>query len=123
MIKDKSQKKLATKLCAAQGIIPFVEVLVRSPTGLEDTPTDITDIDVLGIDLGKSGSVLRTIFDCKTASKMSAINRALWASGLKSFISADRAVIIQRKEAPYSHMLAANDLHVVIHSEDTFVQY
>lgn len=123
MIKDKAQKKLAAKLCAAQGIVPFVEVLVRSPTGLEETPTDITDVDVLGLDLGKSGTMIRTIYDCKTASKLSAINRALWAGGLKSFIGADRAIIIQRRDAPYSHKLAANDLHVTIHSEQTFVQY
>ncbi len=54
---------------------------------------------------------------------MSAINRALWAGGLKSFMGADRAVIIQKKEVPYSHKLAASDLGVTIHSESTFVEY
>lgn len=123
MIKDRPLKKMATKLCASQGIIPFVEVLVRSPTGLEDAASDITDIDVLGYDIGKAGSTIRTIFDCKTASKMSAINRALWAAGLTQFVGADRAFVIQKKETPYSHKLAAHSLHVSIHSEAAFERY
>ncbi len=46
MIKDKGQKQLAAKLCAVQGIVPFVEVLVRSHTGLEETPTDLSLIHI-----------------------------------------------------------------------------
>lgn len=123
MIKDKAQKKLAAKLCAAQGIVPFLEVVIRSQTGLEDSPTDITDVDVLGIDLGRAGTVQRVLFDCKTASKLSAINRALWAGGLKGLVAADRAYIIQKREAPYSHKLAAHTLAVSIYSEESFVRY
>jgi hypothetical protein len=54
---------------------------------------------------------------------MSAINRALWAAGLKALVSADRAAIILKKDAPYSHKLAASDLKVSVHSEDAFVRY
>lgn len=123
MIKDRSQKQLALKLCVAQGIVPFVEVLVRSHTDLEDAPTDITDIDVLGLDLGKAGALTRTIFDCKSGSKMSPVNRAIWAAGLRIFVGADRAVVILKKDAPYSHRLAANDLKVTIQSEVAFAKY
>jgi hypothetical protein len=123
MIKDRAQKKLAVKFCAAQGILPFMEVVVRSHSGLEEAPVNITDIDVLGLDLGRSGAVQRVLFDCKTGSKLSAINRALWAGGLMTFVRADRAYVIQKKEAPYSHKLAANVLDVHIHSEETFVRY
>ena len=41
MIKDKAQKRLAAKFCAAQGIVPFLEVVVRSQAGLENWPVDI----------------------------------------------------------------------------------
>jgi hypothetical protein len=123
MIKDRAQKKLAAKFCAAQGIVPFLEVVVRSQTGLEESPVDITDIDALGLALGRAGAVQRLLFDCKTGSKISAINRALWAGGLKTLIAADRAYVIQKKEAPYSHKLVANGFNVSIHSEDTFVRY
>jgi hypothetical protein len=109
MIRDRPQKKLAAKFCAALGITPFLEVVVRSQAGLEDSPVDITDIDVLGVDLGRLGTVQRLIFDCKSGySKMSPINRSLWAGGLKSFVKADRAYLLQTKLPPYSHRLAAN---------------
>ena len=36
MIKDKAQKRLAAKFCGAQGVVPFLEVAVRSLAGLED---------------------------------------------------------------------------------------
>src|SRR5260370_10631077 len=119
MIKDKAQKKLAAKFCAAQGIVPFVEVLVRSPTDLEDTPANITDIDVLGLDLGRAGMSRRLIFDCKTLAKISPINRALWANGLKALVGDDRAYMIQKREALYSHKLAADEINVSIHSEES----
>lgn len=124
MIKDKAQKRLAAKFCAAQGVVPFLEVTVRSPTGLEDSSVDITDIDVIGLDLGRSGIVQRLIFDCKAGwSKLSPINRSLWAAGLTKLVNANRAYLIQTREAPYSHKLAANTLDVHIHSEQTFLKY
>ena len=123
MIKDKAQKRLAAKVCGAQGVVPFLEVAVRSLAGLEDRPVDITDIDVLGLGMGRAGAVQRLLFDCKTTLKLSAINRALWVAGLKQLVAADRAYIIQTKEAPYSHKLVANGLNVSIHSEETFVRY
>ena len=41
MIKDKALKRLAAKFCEAQGIVPFLEVVVRSQAGLENWPVDI----------------------------------------------------------------------------------
>lgn len=123
MIKDRAQKKLAAKFCAAQGIVPFAEVVVSAPTGLEESTVAITDIDVLGVDLGRAGAVQRLLFDCKTAARQSGINRALWAGGLKSLVHADRVFVIQKKESPYTHKLAANTFNVHIHSEDSFARY
>src|SRR5436309_535543 len=123
MIKDRPEKKLALKFLAAQRITPFVEVAVRSQTGLEESATDITDIDVLGLDFGRHGAVQRTLFDCKSGSKLSAINRSIWVAGLKAFVKADKGYVIQGREVPYSHKLAANSLDVSVHSKETFAKY
>lgn len=123
MIKDRGQKKLAARFCAVQGMVPFAEVLVRSPSSLEDAPADITDLDVLGVDMGRSGSRHKTIFDCKTANRQSAINRALWASGLKEYVNAQSAFVIQMKVVPKSHRIAAASFGVNIHSEDSFKRF
>ncbi len=122
MIKDRDQKEMAAKFCAAQGIVPFLEVVVRSSAALEDSPIDVTDVDVLGIQFGRQGVERRIIFDCKTG-KMSAVNRALWASGLKTYIKASEAFLILKKDAPYSHRLVANELGVHIHSEANFRKF
>jgi hypothetical protein len=123
VIKDRAQKKLAVRFCATQGIVPFTEVVVRSPTGLDDNVVNITDVDVLGADIGRSGAVRRFLFDCKTAMKQSGINRALWAGGLKSFVRADLAFVIQMKDVPDSHKLAAASFNVHIHTEASFRRY
>ena len=122
-MKDRPQKKLALKYCAAQRIIPFLEVLVRSQTGLEDVPFNITDIDVMAVDIERSGAVRRLLFDCKSASRLSPINRSIWAAGLKAFVQADSAYVIQLRDVPYSHQLAANTLDVHVHTEDSFRRY
>lgn len=123
MCADRLQKRLALKFCAAQGIVPFAEVIISAGTGLDEGIIAVTDVDVLGLDLGRYGSVQRLLFDCKTGAKQSAINRALWAGGLKSLVRADRAFVIQRKGAPDTHRLVANSFDVHIYSEDSFRRY
>lgn len=122
MIKDRAQKGMAARFCAAQGVVPYLEVVVRSSAALEDMPVDVTDVDVLGIEFGRRGLERRILFDCKTG-KMSAINRALWAAGLKSYVKASEAFLILKKDAPYSHRLVANELGVHVHSEANFEKY
>lgn len=121
-MKDRSQKQLAAKFCASQRIVPFAEVVVRSSAALEETPIDVTDVDVLGVEFGRRGIERRIVFDCKTG-KMSAVNRALWVSGLKTYVKASEAYLILKKEAPYSHRLVANELGVHIHSEVNFGRF
>ena len=123
MIKDRAQKKMAARFCAVQGIVPFTEVVVRSPTGLEDAVVNITDVDVLGLEIVRGGLVRRYVFDCKTAGRQSAINRALWAGGLSAFVNADSAYVLQMKSVPDSHKLAANTFGVHIHTETSFERY
>ncbi|WGM39936.1 hypothetical protein [Caulobacter sp. NIBR1757] len=122
MIKDRAQKRMAAKFCAAQAIVPFAEVVVRSSASLEESPVDITDIDVAGIQYGHRGAERRILFDCKTG-KMSAINRALWVAGVARYVDAQEAYLILKKDAPYSHRLAANELCVHVHSELNFEKH
>jgi hypothetical protein len=104
-------------------MVPFAEVIVTAATGLDEGVVAVTDVDVLGIDLGRYGSAQRLLFDCKTASKQSAINRALWAGGLKALVHADRAFVVLRKSAPDTHRLVAHSFDVHLHSEDSFKRY
>ncbi len=123
MIKDRGQKKLAARYCAAQGITPFAEVIVRSATSVEESPVNITDIDVLGVEIAHFGAARRIIFDFKTANKQSGINRALWASGLRHLVLAEAGFVIQAKGVPDTHRLAASTMGINIHTEDSFRRY
>lgn len=123
MIKDRGQKRLAARYCAVQGLVPFVEVIVRSSTSVDESPVDITDIDVLGVEITHFGRTRRIVFDCKTANKQSGINRALWASGLRHLVGAESAFVIQSKSVPDTHKLAASTMGVNIHTEDSFRRY
>lgn len=123
MIKDRGQKRLAARYCAVQGVIPFVEVIVRSSTSVDDSHVNITDIDVLGVEIGHFGGTRRILFDCKTANKQSGINRALWASGLRHLVGAENGFVIQAKAVPDTHRLAAATMGINIHSEDSFRRY
>jgi len=123
MIKDRGQKKLAARYCAVQGLVPFVEVIVRSFASFEDTPVNITDIDVLGVEIGHFGRTRRILFDCKTAYKQSGINRVLWASGLRHLVGAEAGFVIQPKKVPDTHRLAASTMGINIHTEEGFRRY
>ena len=96
MIKDINQKLKAVRYCVALGIVPHMEVVVRFSSEVSETPSNITDIDVLGIKPCNDSPSHRIIFDCKTLNKMSAINRALWAKGLVDLTHSDEAFVIAR---------------------------
>lgn len=120
MIKDTHQKIKAVRYCVALGIVPHLEVVVRYVADTSDAPADITDIDVLGIKPCSDTGSVRIIFDCKTLSKLSAINRALWAKGLMALTSSNEAFVILSKEAPEAHRLAGNSFNVRLFSERSF---
>lgn len=117
--KDVYQKAKAIRFCIATGLVPFYEVNVSNVRELADTPELLTDIDVLGIGFDRSG-VSRTIFDCKTNSKTSPINRAFWAAGLMAYIRASEAYVILKKAASEGHKLSARSLQVRLFDEPLF---
>lgn len=120
MIKDTHQKLKAIRYCVALGMVPHMEVVVRFSSEVSETPTNITDIDVLGIKPCCDSPSLRVLFDCKTQNKMSAINRALWAKGLVGLTHSNEAIVILSKAAPEAHRLAGNSLGVRLFSESLF---
>ena len=118
--KDRFQKELAVRYCLARGIVPFVEVVVRSTTDLSDTVEVLTDLDVLGIEAVGDGGFRRTIFDCKTSNKMSSINRAFWAAGVKEYTRCNEAYVILKGKAVHNHRIAALAINVDLHDEQSF---
>lgn len=120
--KDRFQKELAVRYCLATNALPFIEVIASSTSDLSDTPEPLTDLDVVGIASLGDGELVRTFFDCKTAGKMSAINRAFWAAGVRQYVDFDRAVVILRNRAVINHRLSALTLNVDLHDEESFRQ-
>jgi hypothetical protein len=123
MIKDLQQKMKAVRYCVALGIVPYMEVVVRFKSDISDTPSNITDVDVLGIKPCNDSRSHRIIFDCKTLNKMSPINRALWAHGLMALTDSDEAFVILLKSAPEVHRLAGNSLRVRLFTEGAFDKF
>ncbi len=93
-------------------------------TGLEFSPSPklLTDIDVLGIIIRDDGSQARTIFDCKGTGGP-AFSRALWLSGLMTFVGADEGMILMGKPAERAHRLAARRLNVRLFGSNSFESY
>lgn len=121
--KDIYQKESAIRFCVLTGSLPFLEVNVENKRELSDTSTVITDIDVLGVNIDATGSIRRTIFDCKTLGKTSPINRAFWASGLMKYVSCNEAFVILRKKASEAHRFSAKEINVHLFSEKQFSNY
>jgi len=115
--KDRHQKELALRYCLARGMTPCLEVAVPSASDLSDTVELLTDIDVLGLEFIADGGFRRTIFDCKTTSKLSAVNRAFWAAGLSKYMGCDDAVVVLKNRAVYNHRISALRMGVDLHDE------
>lgn len=123
MIKDADQKQRAVSYCVANGIVPFLEVLVQNSTDTNDTKTDLTDLDVLGIQVSGCDRPHRILFDCKTQKGVSPINRAFWASGAMAYTGCQEAFIILKKSAPEGHRFAAKHLGVHLFDDALFEHY
>src|SRR5262249_40763376 len=103
--KDRFQKELAIRYCVARGLIPFLEVVAASTADLSDSVEVLTDLDVVGVEATVDGRLRRTVFDCKTTNKMSSINRAFWAAGIKYYTRCDDAYVILKGRAVHNHRI------------------
>ena len=97
--KDRHQKEMAIRYCLAQGMSPCLEIVIPSRSDLSDAPEALTDLDVVGLEFIADGGLRRLLFDCKTANKMSAVNRAFWAAGVLAYSGCDEAFIILKNTA------------------------
>lgn len=120
--KDNAAKEAALKFCTSAGLVPFLEVEVLTGMEFSPTPKLLTDIDVLGTMLLEDGSYTRTIFDCKSTGGP-AFARAMWLSGLMSFVSANHGMILMGKPAERAHRLAARQLNVQLFGSNSFDSY
>jgi hypothetical protein len=118
--KDRFQKELAVRFCLARGTVPFVEVVVPSSSDLSDSVELLTDLDVVGIEATADGGLGRTIFDCKTGNKMSSINRAFWAAGVKEYTRCNEAYVILKGKPVHNHRISALAMNVDLHDEQSF---
>lgn len=118
--KDRFQKELAIRYCLVKKIVPFLEVIVPNIADLSESVEVLTDIDVLGVELTGGGGLRRVIFDCKTGNKMSAINRAFWAAGVKQYANCNEAYVILKSKAVHSHRISALAIDVDLHDEGSF---
>lgn len=121
--KDRFQKEMAIRFCLAQGLAPFMEVLVFSSSDLSDSSEVLTDLDVLGLEFIGDGTFRRVLFDCKTASKLSPVNRAFWAAGILEYSGCNDAIIILKGKAVHNHRISALKLGVDLHDEKSFEEF
>lgn len=121
--KDIHQKAKAIRYCISNGILPYLEVIVENVREISDIKTVITDLDVLGVEFSRRGIIKRTLFDCKTVNKMSAINRSFWASGIMSFTGCSESYVILSKKASEAHRVSAKTLNVHLFQEQDFDSY
>jgi len=121
--KDTAQKEKAIRYCISNRMLPYLEVIVNNVREITDVRTVITDLDVLGIEISRRGNIQRTLFDCKTVGKMSAINRAFWASGVMAYVGCSEAFVILTKKASEAHRVSAKTLNVHLFQESDFEKY
>jgi hypothetical protein len=121
--KDRFLKELAIRLALTRGMIPIPEVVVRSAADLSDTIEVLTDLDVLAIENVGDGGLRRTIFDCKSGNRMSAINRAFWAAGVRDYARCDEAYVLLQNPVVINHRLSALSIGVDLHDERSFKEF
>ena len=118
--KDRFLKELAIRYCLARGMVPFLEVITPSVSNLSDSVEVLTDLDVVGVEADSDGVQRHVFFDCKSSGRMSAINRAFWAAGVKSYVGFDQAYVILKSRPLTNHRLSALVCNVDLHDEVSF---
>lgn len=118
--KDRYLKELSVRYALARGELPWLEVIVPSSADLADKPEDLTDIDVMGATILEDGGLVRTLYDCKSNNRMSAINRAFWAAGLMRYVGANSAYVLLKNIPVHNHRMTALDVGVDLHYESSF---
>ncbi|AXT36526.1 hypothetical protein D1820_16900 [Phaeobacter sp. LSS9] len=117
--KDRFQKELSIRFCLSRKMVPFLEVVTSSSADLSDNAEVLTDLDVAGVEIAGDGGLRWAFFDCKSG-KMSAINRAFWAAGVKDYVDFDKAYVLLKNKPVHNQRLSALTMNVDLHYEDSF---
>ncbi len=80
MVQDRAQKQMALRYCVARRWFPQVEVTVSTYVTTNDTPHDITDVDVLASIPNEMLGYRTALFDCKTG------KNEFWDEGTKLIV-------------------------------------
>ena len=118
--KDRFQKELAIRYCLTKGMVPFLEVVTPSVSNLSDSTEVLTDLDVVGVEVDSDGAQRYVFFDCKTSKRMSPINRAFWAAGVKTYVRYDQVYVILKTRPLTNHRLSALTINVDLYDEASF---
>jgi len=125
MIKDRDQKGKALKFCLAHRWFPQLELEVAASSTIASKVSNITDLDVFASIPDQFVGYRSAVFDCKTKAKESAVNRALWLTGVMGRMGADQGFCILKKggSIDMDHRLMAGKRGVILLSEDEFDLY
>lgn len=120
-MKDKDQKAKALAYCVSKRWFPQLEVDVQAPHAVARKAALMTDLDVLASVPDDFIGFRQVVFDCKTLSRESPINRSLWLRGVLDRIGADHGFCVLKKNSMESdHKLVATRLNVVLLADDEF---
>jgi hypothetical protein len=124
-VKDSELKELLFRHHWAQRHYAQPEVEIYSSGGAAETARMITDIDVLALRPHPDLYFERLLGDCRTLRSQSAVNRALWLSGLMRFFGARSGTVLLRAEVGVEpdHKLVAQRVGVQLFSHADFVVY
>jgi hypothetical protein len=123
-VKDSQLKDLLFKHHWVQRHFAQPEVEIYVPGGTGEADRMITDIDVLSFRPSKELSFERLLGDCKTLKAVSPVNRALWMSGLMSFVNARSGTVLLKVEhIEQDHRIAAARVGVSLFSQHDFLTY
>jgi hypothetical protein len=123
-MQDRDQKHCALKLSVANRWFPQLEVDVQTTRAVQQNAPLVTDLDVLSSIPDQFQGFRTVIFDCKTRTKESPVNRALWLRGVLDRLDADQGICILKKDLiGLDHRMLAARLGVILLAEDEFELY
>jgi len=124
MIKDREQKARVLRLAVANRWLPQLEVDVEPNRSVNAKAPLVTDLDVIAEIPDMLTGYRSLVFDCKTKTGQSAVNRALWLSGLIQKINGSHGFCILKKtKIELDHRLFADELGITLLTEDDFERY
>lgn len=123
-MKDRDQKSKAIRYAVTRGWLPQLEVDVHFQKSVATKPSYLTDLDVLVSIPDDFSGFKSVVFDCKTRTKESPINRALWLRGVLDKINGQQGFCILKKPTIDSdHRMVATNFGIIMLAEDEFDIY